>query len=76
MACIYLLNSCGGPGSFDFDITYFVSNYSYPLLVVQISQRGRKELALYRQCQEKTQSQDIIYFSLEASCEAAWAFGA
>ena len=35
MACIYLLNSCGGPQSFDFDITYF-SNYSYPLLVNEI----------------------------------------
>ena len=28
MACIYLLNSCGGTQSFDFDITYF-----YPIIV-------------------------------------------
>ena len=36
MACIYLLNSRGGPQSFDFDITHFISNYSYPLVVVLI----------------------------------------
>ena len=34
MSCIYLLNSRGGPQSFDFDITYFISNYSYPLVSV------------------------------------------
>ena len=28
-----LLNSCGGPQSFDFDIAYFISNYCYPLLM-------------------------------------------
>ena len=28
MACIYLLNSCGGPRSFDFDIQYL-----YPIIV-------------------------------------------
>ena len=31
MACIYLLNSRGGLQRFDFDITYFIYNYSYPL---------------------------------------------
>ena len=30
-ACIYLLISCGGPKSFDIDIAYFISQYSYPL---------------------------------------------
>ena len=29
--CIYLLNSHEGPQSFNFDITYFIHNYSYPL---------------------------------------------
>ena len=33
MAFINLLNSRGGPQSFDFDITYFISNQSYPLLI-------------------------------------------
>ena len=36
IACIYLLNSRGGPPSFDFDNTYCISNYSYPLLMVNI----------------------------------------
>ena len=31
MACIYQLNSRGGPQSFDFDITYLIPYYSYPL---------------------------------------------
>ena len=30
MACIYLLNSCGGCQSFDFDITYFYPNIVTP----------------------------------------------
>ena len=34
MACIYRLKSWGCPQSFYFDITYFISNYSYPLLVI------------------------------------------
>ena len=33
MACIYLLNSRGGPRRFDFDITYYLSNYRYPLVL-------------------------------------------
>ena len=32
MACIYLLHSRGGPQRFNFDITYFLPYYSYPLL--------------------------------------------
>ena len=40
MACIYLLNSRGGPQSFDFDITYFIYNYSYPLLLRPFSRKS------------------------------------
>ena len=36
MACIYLLNSRGGPQTFDLDITYFISNNSYPLMLDNI----------------------------------------
>ena len=42
MACIYLLNSREGPQSFDFDITYFISNYCYPLTLVENSILGSK----------------------------------
>ena len=33
---IYLVNSHGGPQSFDFEITYFISNYRDPQPMVVI----------------------------------------